>query len=97
MTDKPLEIYEFAYEKYGQHTVALRTGGMGVELFDAVKLFSKNNSLKEYERVKDEAAAFAKKFVAQFNGEYIGFKAGDTHCEDCPCRYGQHISKGYKS
>ena len=23
--------------------------------------------------------------------DYIPFKSGDTHCEDCPCRYGQHL------
>lgn len=64
-----MEIYEFAYEKYGQHVVALRNSpqGGGVQLFDTVKLFAENNSLKEYERVKDEAADFAKKFVEQFN------------------------------
>ncbi len=66
-----LEIYEFAYKKYGQHIVAIRTNGAGRELFDAVSLFSANNSLKEYERVKDEAAQFAKKFVAQFNRPYL--------------------------
>ncbi len=67
--ENALEIYEFAYEKYGEHVVALRNSpqGGGVQLFNTVKLFAENNSLKEYERVKDEAATFAKKFVAQFN------------------------------
>lgn len=64
----PQEIYEFAYQKYGEHVVALRIPGKGgVQLFDTVKLFAKNSTLVEYERVKDEAAEFAKKFVAQFN------------------------------
>lgn len=69
VVENALEIYEFAYEKYGEHVVALRNSpqGGGVQLFNTVKLFAKNNSLAEYERVKDEAATFAKKFVAQFN------------------------------
>lgn len=62
-----MEIYEFSYEKYGEHPVAIRCENGGLRLFDAVKIFSKNNGLAEYERVKEEAADFAKRFVAQFN------------------------------
>lgn len=25
--------------------------------------------------------------------EPIPFKSGDTHCSDCPCRYGNHLRK----
>lgn len=63
----PLEIYEYPYEKYGEHTVAIRMKNGGVELFNAVKLFAQNDRHSEYLRVKDEAAAFAKRFVEQFN------------------------------
>lgn len=64
-----IELYEFSYPKYGEHVIAMRglSGGGGLQLFDTVKLFAKNTTLKEYERVKDEAAEFAKKFVEQFN------------------------------
>lgn len=67
--ENTLELYEFSYPKYGEHVVAMRNSpqGGGLQLFDTVKLFAKNNTLKEYDRVKDEAAAFAKQFVAQFN------------------------------
>lgn len=68
----PKEIYEFAYQKYEQHIVALRIPGRGgVELFDTVKLFAENRSTKEYERVKDQAADFAKQFVSQFNRDAL--------------------------
>lgn len=66
-----IELYEFRYEKYGEHIVAMKSknGGAGIQLFDAVNLFSKNNTRAEYDSVKDEAAKFAKDFVARFNGE----------------------------
>lgn len=69
MNDLTIELYEFSYPKYGEHVVAMRnlSGGGGLQLFDTVKLFAKNSTLKEYERVKDEAADFAKKFVEHFN------------------------------
>ncbi len=67
-----IELYEFSYPKYGEHVVAMRPlqGGSGLQLFDTVKLFAADDTLKEYERVKDEAAVFAKKFVAQFNQQH---------------------------
>jgi hypothetical protein len=35
--------------------------------------------------LKDAGYSIVKRSTA-----YILFKAGETHCEDCPCRYGQH-------
>lgn len=63
-----IELIEFAYEKYGQHTVAVKTEqGFNLELFDACKIFAENNSMKEYKRVKNEAAEFAKYIVEAVN------------------------------
>lgn len=28
---------------------------------------------------------------SEIRDNYIPFKSGDTHCSDCPCRYGQHL------
>lgn len=69
------ELYEFSYEKYGEHVVAIKLNGGGIRLFDAVTLFSENNSLKEYERVKQQAAEFAKEFVETYN---LGLKARNS-------------------
>jgi len=61
------ELYEYEYDKYGEHVVAIKCNGGGLRLFDAVNLFSENNSRKEYERVKNEASEFAKAMTSQFN------------------------------
>ena len=43
--DNEIELVEFSYPKYGQHTVAVKLGGFNLELCDACKVFKDTNSL----------------------------------------------------
>lgn len=61
------QLVEFSYSKYGQHIVALRCKGFNRELFDCCKLFMESDTRAEYERIKDEAAQWAKSFVETYN------------------------------
>ena len=61
------KLIEFSYPKYGQHLVCIEVEGGSFELFDACKLLMEADTRQEYERIKNEAAEFAKKFVEQFN------------------------------
>lgn len=62
-----IELVQYAYGKYGEHVVALKVPGGNMQLFDACKIFQNNDTLVEYEWVKDEAARFAVQFVDQFH------------------------------
>ena len=64
------ELYEFTYPKYRQHIIAIRCENGGRELFDVCKLFMDDNSPKEYERIKDIAAHWAKEFVDTHNAGF---------------------------
>lgn len=70
-----IELVHYAYGKYGEHVVAIKVPGGNRRLFDAIKLFANDSSLKEYERVKDETAAWAEEFVNRVNG-------GTTHSDE---------------
>lgn len=41
--------------------------------------------------VSNEPWESTKKRLNSLASGYTPFKCGDTHCGDCPCRYGQHI------
>jgi hypothetical protein len=72
MQDKPAFPYKlltFPKEKYAEQIVAIQgpRGSLNIALFDAVKVFAEDDTMKARSAVAQEARLWAESFVAQFN------------------------------
>lgn len=67
-----IKLLTFPKPKYGEQIVAIDNGPnrLNIALFDACDLFIEADTVLERSRVKDEARAWAEKFVAQMNSAF---------------------------